>query len=262
MTRYEGWRAFLLAAPILAASGAVAPAGAETFSGDYTVSYLGLPLARSTFDSRIEDGKFSIEGTVASAGVADIFGRTRGTASSSGGFVGDQTQPTAFRMNYTEGRRKQMTALGFRGGTVVSNENVPPLKKRGSDWVPVKPGQLKGVVDPLSAGVVKASGPGDVCGRTIKLFDGEFRLDATLHPAPNASAVKGFGDGVVTCRVTVKPVAGYRKGRRALDYLEKHSKIMVAFAPLGSTGIYAPVHATVGTQIGTITVKVRRFDKK
>jgi hypothetical protein len=263
MTLFDGRRALCLAAAMLLASSTTAPARAEveTFSGEYTVSYLGLTIARSTFDSRFDDGKFSIEGTVASAGIADIFGRTRGTASASGGFAGERTQPSAFRTNYTEGRRKQMTALGFKGGTVVSNENVPPLKKRGDDWVPVQPSQLKGVSDPLSAGVIKASGPGKVCGRTIKLFDGEFRLDATLHPAPNSPSVKGYGDGVVTCRVTVKPVSGYRKGRRALDYLENHSKIMVAFAPLGTTGVYAPVHATVGTQIGTVTVKARRFDK-
>ena len=32
---------------------------------------------------------------------------------------------------------------------------------------------------------------------------------------------------------------------------------MVTFAPLGQTGVYAPIHATVGTQIGTITVRAR-----
>ncbi|PSJ50499.1 DUF3108 domain-containing protein [Kumtagia ephedrae] len=255
----RGQAAVALALGIAAA--APAQAEVETFKGEYTVSYLGLTIARSTFDSRFENGRFSLQGTVSSAGIADIFGRTRGTASASGTFAGERTQPAAFRMNYTEGRRKQMTALRFRGGTVVGNENVPPLKKRGSDWVPVTPAHLSGVVDPLSAGVVKAAGPGEVCGRTIRLFDGEFRLDATLHPAPNSSAVREYGDGVVTCRVTVRPVAGYRKGRAALDYLQNRSRIMIAFAPLGTTGVYAPVHATVGTQIGTVTVRARRIDQ-
>ncbi len=35
---------------------------------------------------------------------------------------------------------------------------------------------------------------------------------------------------------------------------------MVTFAPLGKTGVYAPIHATIGTQIGTITVRARRFE--
>lgn len=240
---------------------AAAPARAEveTFKGEYIVSYLGLTIARSTFESRFENGKFSVEGTVASAGIAEIFDRTKGRSSASGGFAGDRTQPDAFRMDYTEGKRKQMTALKFRGGDVVSTENVPPLKKR-KHWVPLKPGDLDGVADPLSAGMIKASAPDQVCGRTIKLFDGEFRMDATLHAAPNSEAAKAYGDGVVTCRVTVKPVSGYRKGRKSLDYLEKQSRIMIAFAPLGSTGVYAPVHATVGTQIGTVTVRAKGLD--
>ena len=34
---------------------------------------------------------------------------------------------------------------------------------------------------------------------------------------------------------------------------------MVTFAPLGQTGVYAPIHATVGTQIGTVTISARAF---
>ena len=64
----------------------------------------------------------------------------------------------------------------------------------------------------------------------------------------------------MTCRMHFEPVSGYRKSKRALDYLKNQSRIMVAFAPLGKTGIYAPIHATVGTQIGTITVTARRFE--
>ncbi|MDQ6432636.1 DUF3108 domain-containing protein [Mesorhizobium sp. LHD-90] len=240
---------------------APARAEVETFKGEYTVSFLGFTIARSTFESRFEGEKFSVEGSVSSAGIAEIFDSTKGKGSASGGFAGDRTQPSAFRMDYSEGKRKQMTALKFRGGTVVSTENLPPLKKR-KNWVPVRSGDLKGVTDPLSAGIVKAASPDKVCGRTIKLFDGEFRMDATLHPAPNSEAAKAYGDDVVTCRVTVKPVSGYRKGRKSLDYLEKQSRIMIAFAPLGSTGVYAPVHATVGTEIGTVTVRAKRIDTK
>ena len=35
---------------------------------------------------------------------------------------------------------------------------------------------------------------------------------------------------------------------------------MVKFAQLGQTGVYAPIHATVGTKIGTFTIRARRFE--
>ncbi len=234
----------------------------ETFKGEYTVSYLGLTIAKSTFDSRIDDAGFSVAGTVSSAGLAKIFDSTKGTASASGTFAGNTTRPDKFKMNYAEGKRKQMTALAFRDGEVVSTENVPPLKKRKKKWVPLNPIDLKGALDPLSAGLIKAESPDRVCGRTLKLFDGEMRMDAALRSTKSPSEAENYGHGVVTCRVKVKPVSGYRKGRRALDYLEKESKIVVAFAPLGSTGVYAPVYATVGTEIGTVTVRVKRLDTK
>jgi hypothetical protein len=251
--------ALLVASLVAAIAGAVS-AQAETFRGEYTIYIYGLPIARSTFESDVSRDRFTIDGTVASAGLAEIFERTRGSASASGRFAGERTQAEAFRMQYSEGRRKQMTALGFRGGTVVKNENVPPLKKRGDKWVPVRAEHLRGVIDPLSAGLVRADSPDEVCGRTVKLFDGEFRLDATLQPVATPSAAKDYGDEVVTCRVSVTPVAGYRKGRRALDYLKNKSRIIVSFAPLGTTGVYAPVYATIGTEIGTVKVLSRRRD--
>lgn len=238
---------------------AVKPAHAEleTFRGEYTVYYLGLPIARSAFESRVGRDAFSVKGTVSSAGIAAIFDSTKGTATASGAFKDGLTQPSAFTMNYTEGKRKQMTALGFKNGEVVSTENVPPLKKRSKKrWVPLDTNDLKGVLDPFSAGLIKASSPGEVCDRTIRLFDGEMRMNAVLRRRDTMPEAREYGDKVVTCRVKVKPVSGYRKGRRALDYLENESKILVAFAPLGSTGVYAPVYATIGTEIGTVTVAV------
>ena len=35
---------------------------------------------------------------------------------------------------------------------------------------------------------------------------------------------------------------------------------MVKFAQLGKTGIYAPVQATIGTKVGTVTIRARRFE--
>jgi len=47
---------------------------------------------------------------------------------------------------------------------------------------------------------------------------------------------------------------------KALEFLKNRSRMMVTFAPLGQTGVYAPIHATVGTQIGPLTISARRFE--
>ena len=85
-------------------------------------------------------------------------------------------------------------------------------------------------------------------------------IDLTLtHESTGSMAIDGWEGETVTCSVRFKPVAGYRKGRKALDYLKNRSRMTITFAPLGTTGVYGPVRATVGTQIGTITVQAQRF---
>ncbi len=250
---------------LLATLVATAPASrnenVQSFSGDYSISFFGLTVARSSFDSTVGRNSFAVKGRLSSAGLAQLFDSTRGTVSTAGRFSGKTTQPAAFRVDYTEGRKSQTTSIHFRNGSVTRTENVPPLKKRGSDWVPLKQSHLRSVTDPLAATLVRADSLAEVCGRTIRVYDGEIRADLTLVRETNSSiSVPGYEGRTVTCRVHFNPVAGYRQGRRALEFLKNRSQIRVAFAPLGTTGVYAPIHATVGTQIGTLTISARRFE--
>jgi len=86
-----------------------------------------------------------------------------------------------------------------------------------------------------------------VCNRTIRIYDGEMRADLRLAPA-------GASGGQVTCSAKFEPVAGYRPSRSALKYLRDRSRITIAFAPLADTGFYAPVDASIGTQVGTVRI--------
>ena len=49
------------------------------YRGEYSLSFLGLTLARANFDSRIDEKSYEIEGSVASAGLGAIFDDTKGT---------------------------------------------------------------------------------------------------------------------------------------------------------------------------------------
>ena len=113
----------------------------------------------------------------------------------------------------------------------------------------------------LDAFLVKADRLEDVCKGGARMFDGELRADLTLSfVSMGKASFEGFEGKTVTCRLKFTPAAGYRKGRRALEFLRTKSRIMVTFAQIGETGVYAPVHATIGTRIGTITVRARRFE--
>ena len=76
----------LVAVLAIALPSAASAASPQSFKGEYTVSFLGLSIARSTFSSHYENGAYAIDGTVTSAGLAKLFDDTRGTISSKGTF--------------------------------------------------------------------------------------------------------------------------------------------------------------------------------
>ena len=131
-------------------------------------------------------------------------------------------------------------------------------RRRPSDLV--RGAELE-VLDPMAATVIHADSLDQVSGRKVKFYDGEMRADLTLtYVSKGTISVPGYKGDTVTCQMGFEPVAGYRKGRKALNYLKNKSRMMVTFAPLGQTGVYAPIHATVGTQIGTLTISAGRFE--
>lgn len=250
-----------LATTLLVGSSTAFAAGRQDFRGEYTVSYLGLSVAKATFESRYEGTAYSIKGNVSSAGLARIFDDTHGTISTSGTIAADRIDPAAFRADYTSGKKVSMIDIRFAGGKVVSTKVLPPPKPRGADWLPLGARDLAGVADPIAATVIRTDSPDKVCGRTVKLYDGEMRANLNLAFVEKGTiSVKGYDGPTVTCRLQFEPVAGYRKGRKALEFLRSKSRIVVTFAPIGQSGVYAPIHATVGTQIGTITIHARRFE--
>lgn len=239
----------------------VLPARADTpsYRGEFTISYLGLPVASIEFDSRVDGDRYVVDGKVASAGLGAFFYDTRGTLAAAGR-IADVIQSDSFRAHYRYDDKPTLVEIGFKDGDVVKVVNEPPLKKR-KNWVPIQPDDLKSVVDPLAATLVKADKLDKVCDGGARMFDGELRADLSLSFVETGKmSVKGFDGPTVTCRLKFTPVAGYRKGRKALEYLRSKSRIMVTFAQIGETGVYAPIHATIGTQIGTITVRARRFE--
>jgi hypothetical protein len=239
---------------------AVAPAqaveGKQTYSGEYTISFLGLPVAHSTFTSVFNGDNFSVNGRVSSAGVAKLFDSTTGTSSSSGRFVGKTTRAGAFETHYTSGKKKRSTTISFSGGAVTSTVNTPPLKKR-KNKVPLDMGDLGAVNDPVSATLIRADKPQEVCNRTLRLYDGEMRADLAMKH-DSIKPAGSFDGEIVTCSARFIPMSGYKTKDRAMDYLKSRARISISFAPLGETGIYAPVRATISTTLGPVTVTAKR----
>ena len=153
----------LLAAALPTTTSAATPnsvASPQSFKGEYTVSFLGLSIARSTFSSRYQDGTYSIDGTVSAAGLAKLFDDTQGTVSSKGTISGKKMVPQVFRADYTSGKKASVVDIRFANGAVTSTQVVPaPGKRDPKSWVPLGASDLAAVLDPMAATVIHADSP-------------------------------------------------------------------------------------------------------
>jgi hypothetical protein len=246
-----------LALPLTAAAGEPV----KTFSAEYSVSFFGITVARSTVVSKVSADRYTIDGTIESAGLATFFAHTQGKTSARGSYDRNGVKPEIYQVNYVYGKKAKRTGLRFADGKVTSVTNVPALPKRGPDWVPVRPKDLRSVFDPLSSVLVPARDPASVCNRTLKTFDGEIRANLVLSYVSTGKASIGDDErDVVTCNGRFKPVAGYRPTNKSLQYLQSKSHIVLKFAQLGETGLYAPVQASVSTKVGTFSIRAKQIE--
>ncbi|KQT44392.1 hypothetical protein ASG43_13635 [Aureimonas sp. Leaf454] len=237
-------------------------AKAQAMTSQYSVSLIGLPVGRASFDTTIDGNRFAVKGTLSSTGLADIVSKTAGSSTVSGRIRGDKIHAERYALAYSSDKRSYSSNVAFESGRVRTSDVAPKITKPKADYVPVKPAQLRSVVDPLSGLMIKADGtPDSVCSRTLPFFDGWSRLDLQLSPnGTRPFRTEGFEGDAIACNVRVKPVSGYRATSKGVKFIQSQT-IELWFAPIGSTGIFAPVYAKIPTEIGPLTLRASVFAK-
>lgn len=225
----------------------------------YSVSLGILPIARLTFRTEVKNDRYEISGRFRSSGLVDIVREVSADSSVSGVFAGNRLQPDLYRLDYTSGKKKSHYTITYGNGSAIDTKVEPPPKPRPQSWVPVTDADLKSVLDPIGALLI--SGDGDVCSRTLPIYDGESRMDLVLSPVGNApfTAGKARGEAIV-CSVRYVPVSGYKKGRKDIEYLKSVTGMEIWFAKTATLKLYAPVYAKIPTRYGTVHVSAEAFD--
>jgi hypothetical protein len=253
----RGWIAGAVMSLALAGS-ATSPSSAEIeHRTDYSIRLSGLPVATATFRSAFRGDRYTISGSMQSAGLADIFSSTRGTTSVSGTVSRGRLHATSYSVNYKSGKRSRAIDVTFRNGNVITASMVPPRRKP-KNWVPVSNADMRAVLDPIS-GLIIPDGS-RICPKTLPIFDGESRLDLKLtSKGTKPYSTKGFEGEAVVCGIRFVPKSGYRKGRDDVEYLRKLNTMEIWFAKADGANVYAPVYVQIPTRLGPVTVSATRF---
>jgi len=253
----RGWIAG--AVMTLAFAGSATPLLSAEFEHrtDYSIRLSGLPVATATFRSEFDGNRYTISGSLRSAGLADIFSSTRGTTSVSGTVSHGRLRATNYSVNYQSGKRSRAIDVTFRNGNVVAASMQPPRRKP-KNWVPVSTADMRAVLDPISGLIIPEGSR--VCPKTLPIFDGESRLDLKLSSkGKKPYSTKGFEGEVLVCGIRFIPKSGYRKGRDDVEYLRKLQTMEIWFAKAEGAKVYAPVYVQIPTKLGPVTVSATRF---
>jgi hypothetical protein len=224
---------------------------------NYSISLAGLPIARASFRSEFKANRYTISGTMNSAGLADILAQTSGQTSVSGVVGRDRLTASEYRVRYRTGKKGRAIDVRFNNGNVLS-ASMKPARRIPKNWVPVTKADMRNVVDPLSGLIFPADTR--ICPKSVPIFDGESRMDLKLSPkGTKPFKTDGFEGNVIVCGIKFVPRSGYRKGRDDVDYLRKLDTMEIWFAKSDAVNLYAPVYVRIPTRLGPVTVWATKF---
>jgi hypothetical protein len=261
-----GRRFGLAASTLVAACFTIGGAAAQgKLDARYTASLAGLPVGKGAWLVEIGDDQYTAAASGATAGLLRVFATGQGSGASRGFVRGESLIPAVYASSVTNDKRMEELRIVMSGGAVKELIVDPPTVPN-PDRIPLTEAHRKGIVDPMSAGLLRVAGNSDpispdVCRHTIPVFDGRMRFDLglTFKRMDKVRAEKGYQGPVVVCSVQFVPVAGYVPERPAIKYLMSQRDIEVWYAPIAGTRVVVPYRIAVPTPLGTGVLEATQF---
>jgi hypothetical protein len=262
---------YLIAACCVAAGVLAGPEGgigevhsAVKLDAAYTASLIGIPIGQISWTIELRDKQYTAAATGSTIGLLRVFANGRGAANAHG--MVDANEPVAsdFVVKYASGSSSDEIRIAFNGGKAKESLTHPP--RPDPSGVPLTDANRVGVVDPMTALLIRVPGDGDTavpaaCERKIAVFDGHMRYDLQLvfKRIEQVRANAGYQGPAVVCAVYFSPLAGYDIGRSGVRYLKEQRGMEIWLAPIAGTRLLVPFRVLVPTPIGLGILQATRF---
>jgi hypothetical protein len=222
-------------------------AKAEVLTSRYSVTLGLMHIGDAILKTEIKPKTYSV---AVSADVGALFENKKMHGEASGQRKGAKLQPERYQMILAGEDERNIVDLRFDGAAAKVVQLTPPIsEKLLANSIPVTPGLLHGVLDPLSALVAAALRPmpasGDLCAQLLPVFTGYARFDLGLRVNPYPEALQD--KAVLRCAADYIPVAGIM-GPRSL-------KIEFGFTRLGKPEVWLLEQATLFTPLGKVKIE-------
>ncbi len=238
----------------------------STLTARYKLSLAGIEIGTGDWSVDIEKDRYTAKSSGQLFGIwrvllgPDLSATTHGTASQ------DHLVPTSYVANFSSDDAVDDVRMELHDGVVSEVEAKPPIPA-ARDRVPVTAADLRGAIDPLTAGLMPVPGSGDIlasvaCQRTLPIFDGTHRFDMALSfkRMDKIKAETGYQGPGIVCGMSYRPVAGYNTGAFRVNYLKKARDMEMWLAPIAGTRLLAMFRITIPTMLGIAVLGATRFE--
>jgi hypothetical protein len=256
-----------LALGALMAAAVVGPGSAQTtrVEARFTAKLAGLPIGNGVWVLEVSEDQYSIAATGRSGGVLAAFASGEGTGAARGRIRAGQLLPANYNATISANKKSEEIRIALQNG-VVRDVAIEPAQPDNPNRLPVTDAHKKGVMDPMTASLVRVAGTDDplgpaACASSAAVFDGRMRYDLQLRfkRMDTVKAEQGSKGPAVVCTVLFTPVAGYVPGRVAIKYLAAQRDMEVWFVPVAGTRLIAPFKVSIPTPLGTGTLEATQF---
>ncbi len=223
----------------------------------YEISIAGWGLARATLKMSYDDGKYDADLLMVPKGVARIVTAVRTSVTASGTVRGQTVLPSEYSVRATETNRPISVDIQMSGGA-VKNERARPRLKELPGRIAVTSAHKRGVVDPLSSGLVpiRTQDGSDACNNTLKIYDGWTRYDVRLrYKGQRTVETEGYSGKVAVCGARWVPVSGHRPHKKEVQYLKDNTDLEMTMVPVPAAGFAIPYSVSIGTPNGKILIE-------
>lgn len=256
-------RAAAYAAAIVSAAGVDAAHAQQKLEVDYRATLSGLSIGTGTLTITFDRDRYSMTGSGRAGGLMQAISGGSGEGSAEGAIAGKHLSPATYAHAIRSNGKVKEVRMSLAGGA-VKQLTVEPPPEPDAEQVPLTPAHKRGVVDPLSAGIIAAAGAGGVgaqaCDHAMPIFDGRLRFNLKLaYKRRENVRTRGYDGPAVVCRVTFEPLGGHPKDKFAFKFLSENRDMEIWFAPVSGTPFLTFIHIFVPTPLGPGVLEATKF---
>jgi hypothetical protein len=265
LARLTGLAGAVVLTAVLVDSGSGSAQAQGKLDAAYGVTLGGVPVGKGFWSIDVQEDQFTATASGATSGLLRVFASGQGNSAAHGSVSGGQPIASTYASTIVADNKTDQVRIFFSGGAVKEYLADPPTVP-SPDRVPLTDASRKGVLDPMTASLIRVSGTGDTfvpeaCQRTLPVFDGRMRYDLQLvfKHLDKVKSEKGYQGTVVVCAVYFTPVAGHVPERATIKYLSELRDMELWLAPIAGTRLMVPYRASVPTPIGVGVMQATQF---